>query len=100
MRDLGLESGSKPVVTPGVKDVLVEEAIDKVSVDATRFRALVARANYLAQYRADIQFAVKELCRKMSNPEMRDWVALKRLGRYLLGEPRKLLKFDFQEMTV
>ena len=31
--------------------------------EETMYRALVARANDLAQYRVGIQFAVKELCR-------------------------------------
>ena len=31
--------------------------------DATMFRALSARGNYLAQDRPDINFATKELCR-------------------------------------
>ena len=36
--------------------------------EATLYRAIVARANYLCQDRSDIQFAVQELCRKMSMP--------------------------------
>ena len=34
----------------------------------TRYRALVARANYLAVDRGDIAFCVKELARRMSSP--------------------------------
>ena len=64
---------------------------------STQYRGLVARANYLAQDRADIGFAVKELCRYMSKPRVCDWEALKRLGRYLLGVPRMVVKFDYQE---
>ena len=36
------------------------------SADATKYRALAARANYLAQDRVDIQFAVKEIARRMA----------------------------------
>ena len=36
--------------------------------EATKFRALAARANYIAQDRVDVQFAAKELCREMSCP--------------------------------
>ena len=64
--------------------------------DATTYRALVARANYLAQDRADICFPVKELCKKMSKPDQSDWDALKRLGRYLLDKTRVIVKYEYQ----
>ena len=54
-----------------------------------RYRSVVARANYLAQDRPDIRYAVKELCRRMSEPDLRDWRALKKLCRYLRGRPRE-----------
>ena len=82
---LGLEMNSKGVSTPGCKrecDPSEENELD--TKDATTYRALVARGNYLSQDRSDIQFAVKELCRSMSNPTEGDWTALKRLGRYLV----------------
>ncbi len=68
------------------------------SADATVFRALAARANYLAQDRPDIQYAVKEIARRMSRPTGRDWILLKRLARYLLGAPRGVLKYYWQDM--
>jgi hypothetical protein len=94
-KGLGLDETSKVVQTPGTKEV-TGEAKD---FEPTKYRMFVARANYLAQDRVDIQFAVKELCRKMSSPEARDWQALKRLGRYLVGEPRKVTYYDFQEVS-
>ena len=54
-------------------------------------------ANYLAQDRGDIAFAVKELCRRMSKPRVCDWVALKRLGRYLVDKLRVVVQFKYQE---
>ena len=96
-KELGLNKGSKGVVTPGVKaSSSTEEDEDLDEEQATRYRALTARANYLAQDRADIQFATKELCREMSIPKMRSWEALKRLGRYLLDNPRSVLYFRRQ----
>ena len=64
---------------------------------ATRFRAVAARANYLAADRMDIQFAVKEVCRGMANPEARHWQGLKRLARYLVGRPRAVWRYDWQD---
>jgi hypothetical protein len=88
---------AKPVSTPGIKpniDAEYEEPMNET--DKTQFRALVARANYLAQDRGDIQFAVKELSRRMSSPTSGDWIALKRLGRYLLGCPRMVTYLPYQ----
>ena len=74
-----------------------EEASEKlVGVEATRFRAVAARANYLAVDRPDIEYAVKEICRKMANPVSGDWQKLVRLGRYLKGAPRCVLSYDWQ----
>ena len=51
----------------------------------------------MAQDRSDVQYAVKELCRNMSNPSLADWLALKRLARYLIGRNRVVLRYDYQE---
>ena len=76
IRDLGLDGASKAVLTPGVKEVSSEEIV----FDTTRYRGLVARASYLEQDRPDIQFAVKELRRKMAAPVSADWMRLKGLA--------------------
>ena len=49
---------------------------------------------FLAQDRTDIGFAVKELSRRMSKPSQQDMTDLKRLGRYLIGKERLILKFQ------
>ncbi len=64
--------------------------------DSSVYRALAARANYLAQDRPDIQYAVKEIARRMSTPRINDWLLLKRLARYLIGAPRSLFRFVWQ----
>ena len=93
---LGLHS-AKPVTTPGVKLALSNETEEPLDSSMhTQFRALVARANYLAQDRADIQFSVKELARRTATPTSSDWQALKRLGRYLLGVPRVVTYYLYQ----
>ena len=60
------------------------------------YRSMVMRGAYLAQDRADIQFACKELARRMSAPTQDDWAALKRLVRYLVYRPRVVVCFDRQ----
>eukprot|EP00959_Pyramimonas_sp_CCMP1952_P280961 5872710-Pyramimonas_sp.AAC.1 len=49
------------------------------------------RASYLAQDRCELQFACKELARRMLAPRQKDMQALKRLGRFLKGAPRCLV---------
>ena len=63
--------------------------------EATLFRALSARANFLSQDRPDINFSTKELCREFAAPNQKSYLRLKRLIRYLVGLPRLVYKFDF-----
>ena len=64
--------------------------------DATMYRALAARCNYLSQDRPDISFASKELCREFNIPCVSSFKKLKRLVRYLRGLPRLVYHYDFQ----
>ena len=84
VRHCNLDERSKAVVTPGEKREFEdrESSPDLTYEEAHRFRAIVARGNYLAQDRSDVQFAVKELPRRMSAPKECDWMSAKRLGRY------------------
>ena len=98
IKTLGMEE-SKPVVSPGEDAKAWEEEEDEQVLEedkATEYRGLAARANYLALDRADIQYAVKELCRAMSKPTRGDRKALKRLARYLVGVPRVVSRFATQ----
>ena len=56
--------------------------------DQTRYRALAARLNFLAVDRPDLLHAAKMCSRRMSKPRNKDWEALKRICRYLIGCPR------------
>ncbi len=104
--ELGLEQ-AKAVATPGTR----EDALKATAVggeehnskelnkeDAKRFRGLAARLNYLSQDRADIQYAVKEVSRRMSKPREQDWGIMKRIARYLIGAPRAVYTFKWQAM--
>ena len=62
-------------------------------VDERKYRAIAARANYLAQDRVDIQFAAKEISRFLSKPEPEDWRKAKRLGRRLKDNLRVVLEY-------
>ncbi|MDE0779072.1 MAG: hypothetical protein OSB43_22550, partial [Nocardioides sp.] len=97
----GLSLGAadcRSAATPGLK-ALVEQLEKDLALPAgaiTGYRALAARANYLAADRIDLQFAAKEICRFMSAPMESSTVALKRLGRYLLGHKRLVWMYPWQ----
>jgi len=95
-KDMGIEMSSNGVDVPGAKAEAEdpENDVALVGAEATKFRAIAARANYLALDRPDIQFSTKEICRSMSAPKQSDWVKLKRLARYLVKHPEIELVFD------
>ena len=63
---------------------------------ASQYRAITARCNYIVPDRADLAYSVKELARHMSKPTRGDWVRLKRVARYLLGRPRMQQIYPWQ----
>ena len=62
-----------------------------------RFRSLAARCNNLAVDRIDLQFACKEVCRRMSGPCDDDWNMLYKMVAYMKHHPRMVVNFHFQE---
>lgn len=80
---------AKPVGTPTVRQdqVHAEEDTPLRPGDATAYRALAARMNYLAVDRPDLSFATKEICKSMSSPMQKDWEKIKRAARYLIKVP-------------
>ena len=81
---MGFADG-KTAMTPGV-DVPETSAIDEDSDEeealapeqATIYRAIGARCNDLQPDCPDIQYATKEVCRRMAKPTPRAWKMLKR----------------------
>ena len=98
---------SRPLKSPEDIQVEVEmmniDAVDETAEDplleslppreASLYRAIVARVNFLASDRSDVQFASKECSRRMSDPRHCDWGAIKRIGRYLACRPRAIQWF-------
>ena len=79
IRDLGLEENSKSLSTPGG----IGGSSDDPKLEGesfTMYRAIVARAMYLAQDRGDIAHPAQELARFTSSPSNQDWENLNRLG--------------------
>ena len=86
-------------MSPGYKrdSSAEEESAPLEPVEARAFRALAARANFLCMDRPDIAFAAKECCRRMSAPRSEDVRALERVASYLLGRPRLVYRFPWQQ---
>ena len=84
----------------GAKTVKAMEKLSTAYVmspdDATTYRALSARANFLAQDRPDSGYGTKELCREFSVPNRNSQQKLKRVGRYLVRKPRLVYKYSWK----
>ena len=96
MKEAGLE-GAKGAETPGVRQDEAEEAEELPAKEAALYRRGCARVNYIAQDRADLSFASKELSRTMSRPVKGDEQRLKRVVRYLVSHPRYVVLYPWQE---
>ena len=55
---------------------------------------LFVRLNYISPDRPDIGYAVKESAQNMSKPRASDFQKLREIGRYLVGKPRRIMRFD------
>ena len=97
IREIELE-GATGAVTPGQKVLAhqVESEVELPERDFTNFRALAARANYVAADRFDVLYVATEVCRFMSKPTDLAMGALKRLARYLRARPQMVFDFEYQ----
>ena len=94
IEQLQLKAG-KGVSTPWIDDQDHHEgdALEALGpLEASSFRGMVARCNYLSADRPDIMIPVKELCREMSKPTVRFMTRLKRFGRCRKAHPRLVSK--------
>ena len=98
MEQVGLDSGSKPLSSPcGEKEEVAEESSSQEK--STMYRAITARLNYLAQDRIDIHFAVKELCRFMSSPQVEIWNQLNEISQVSQGKSQNHVQIPISRST-
>ena len=98
IKQLKLED-AKAVSTLGTKEegrtkTDCEERLEEDQ--ASQYRAIIARCNYIFLDRPDLSLAAKELARRMAKPTKGDWSKLKRLGRYLVSKPRVQQVYQWQ----
>ncbi|OIT34754.1 retrovirus-related pol polyprotein from transposon tnt 1-94, partial [Nicotiana attenuata] len=76
-------SDCKPVQTPMSSTVSLLLKDDTPSVDATLYRQVLGKLQYLSFTRPDISFAINKLSQFMHAPTQTHWSSVKRLLRYL-----------------
>ena len=93
-------AGARSASTPGTREGPTKchnTGSEPLSVpEASRCRMIVARLNYLALDRPDIQHATKEACKHMARPHDHHWLLLKRAGGYIIDAPRVVQKYRWQ----
>ena len=88
---MGLNNESKAVSTPGVRMTDEDDGKELDAENRACYRSWTMRAIYLSQDRCELQFAVKELARRMQQPNTKNMQALKRQVRFLKGSPMCLV---------
>ena len=72
----------------GEKEVKQEENLQLEELEpkeATEFRGVAARMNFLSLDCPDLQFPVKQVSKEMSTPKRGSWGRMKKVARYLLN---------------
>ena len=88
IRELGLTDDSREVNSLADKRIGEQEPSKLEGWEAIRYRAMVARMNYLEQGRTDIANTVEELSKDMSSPDTESMATMKRPDRHLKGKAR------------
>ena len=70
---------------------------DLPNQEATEFRSVVARMNFLSLDCPELQFPVKGCSREMSNPKEGSWRGAKKIARFLVGRKAVIWKFGWQD---
>lgn len=96
LQDLGMQEckGSEVLGLP--PDLHDETPL--AGAEATQFRSLAARCYFLWSDRVDVQFACKDVCRRVASSTTADWAILKKMARCLKAHPRMVVKFGYQLM--
>ena len=99
MEEFGLNEGSQGLENNAKKDSRVEEGDDERvdKEEATEFRGIAARMNFLSQHSPDLQYPVKDCSKEMSNLRVGDWKKAEIIARYLVGKTSVIWTDDWQD---
>ena len=67
--------------------------------EATVFRGIAARANFLRLDCPDLQFPVKQMSREMAKPKAGSWKRMKKIARYFINRKRVIWQFNWQDRS-
>ena len=95
----GLDASSRKLAVNGDKMDKAEDGDEEVmeKEEATAFRGLAARLNFLSQDSPDLQFGIKPCSQMMANPTVGSWKVVKKVARYLVGREAVVWKFGWQD---
>jgi len=102
LEHFGFNKQTTSLTKNGLKDEVGEEGEVEPKGEVLQkeeeqgFRALAARANYVAVDVPNIQFPTKEVCRDMSKPSVSAYEKLKRLARYMVGFEEVTFEYKWQ----
>jgi hypothetical protein len=85
---MGLD-GSNPKETPAEYGALPADKDGELCNEGFNYASIVGMLMYLSHSRPDIGFALHQCARYTHNPRRLHELALKRIGRYLLGTREK-----------
>ena len=91
--------GANGISTPFSKEENdAEQQEDKAlnKEDSRAYRSVTASGNYLGHDRPDVQYAIKQCSKSMSNPTESSWDSMKKVGRYFIANPRAIQLFKWQ----
>ncbi len=97
MKYFGFSDESRGLSATGRIEEAEEDELEVEAGDATAFRDVAARINFLAQDRSDIQFSAKEVCRTTSSPTRGSWARLQRLARYLVSHAEVVYRYPWHD---
>ena len=85
----------KPVSTP---KAIYNASLRKKPFNSTKYRQAIGSLLYLAiSTRPDILFSVTKASRKATNPNLEDWENVKRIMKYLKGNPNYGIKYTNED---
>ena len=90
---MGLGNERKAVSALGVRMTDEDDGKECDAESRACYRSWTMRASYFSQDRCELQFAVKELARRMEHPIAKNMQGLKRLVRLLKGSLRCLVVY-------
>ncbi len=100
MEYFGFAENTKALTHNGEKEAIRDEGEDLADLDpeeATKFRGLAARMNFLSLDCPDLQFPVKQMSREMASPKLGSWARMKKVARYILGRESVVWQFLWQD---